>query len=916
MKKIFSSMLLLIAGAFIMTAQAVSYQMWIGGVQVNDDNKDDINPAGKTSGKILYMPDSKILLFQDVTMSTEKCCIDISVAGVTVLFAGVNNFTSTNATTFYADKPITLLGYTAGYKDARVTFDCTSESNYTSLFFANGGKLEISGMYLTLKSKHWSLYCRNDTEQPATLSTARSELNVIAGEEYPAVRGFDSWEMKGYGRLVDGATYDTSSKKSVNSNGEVVSNVTLKNALYVGDYMVSTFDIEGEKEINPGYELTNGTITYDGKNRQLVLRDVKYESDDYSFIDNCNIDGLEIMSIGTNNITCKGYAMRLSSNTLLSSTGILRLTSTQSSAISSERTCNVTVNMETLEAKGKNFGFFGRQGGTLTLKQFNDDAVYKFAGEKNANVYTGNLVMDGMDIWTNNTYFYDSYIRRSGGEIAATDNIDVATWFKSKSQFTYYPIYVAGTQVSSRNQNNIFSPYITSGTVFYAPSTKTLTLNGVQMEATGDDAPVGIIINTKDETTLNFTGADQNWTTNSDVILVAGVKGNVTITGNCNRVYLTSTAECGINTGAGTNITINTSGYFGAKGAKYGYYGGGATSDALTLHKDKSDIWGYVFEGAVGAIYNVKNLNLDNMDYSYNTIVGRAYGCYFDPDKEAVMQNGGIRAKGSVGFQSIKEALPISICGKQLNRTIESSYDIYVGSPYISSGPKSVAYNPKTKTLTLNDAAINCTDSENNAIQLFNNAEVTVNVKGDNNVKTSGSVGVWVGNGAKATFEGDGILDVKGRSWGIYTFSNSVTTIQGDLLLKATGDDFYCGIGCNNGGLYNESLVIGGNAVVNAINGIEMLGSLTLKDGQQVVEPAGAVVKKVDGKGWGVYESESSTAIARNVVIQPADYTGIQSMPNGQWSMVNGQWYDLSGRKVKNPSKGIFIQNGKKKLKN
>ena len=189
-------------------------------------------------------------------------------------------------------------------------------------------------------------------------------------------------------------------------------------------------------------------------------------------------------------------------------------------------------------------------------------------------------------------------------------------------------------------------------------------------------------------------------------------------------------------------------------------------------------------------------------------------------------------------------------------------------------------------------------------------------MKGDNNVKTSGSVGVWVGNGAKATFEGDGILDVKGRSWGIYTFSNSVTTIQGDLLLKATGDDFYCGIGCNNGGLYNESLVIGGNAVVNAINGIKMLGSLTLKDGQQVVEPAGAVVKEVEGKGWGVYESESSTAIARNVVIQPADYTGIQSMANGQWPMVNGQWYDLSGRKVKNPSKGIFIQNGKKKLKN
>ena len=913
MKKIFTSMLLLIAGAFIITAQADSYQIWVGGVQVTDDNRLDINPEGKTAGTIKYIASSKVLYFQNVTMSTDKCCISVQMEGVTVDFYGENTFTSTDANTFYATKPVTLLG--VDRRGCSATFNCTSESKaLCSLWFRSGGNLTISDLYLTLTSTHWGLYGPDDTEQSAKLRTSASEIKVTAGDNYAAVKQFDDWEMYDNGRLLDGATYDTSSKKTINSKGEVASSVTLKNGLYVGAHMVST-SFSGQEEIKPGPGLTAGTITYDRANKQLILRDVKYSSEDYSFIDNCNIDGLEIMSIATNNITCKGEAMKLRSNTLLSSTGILRLTSTNSAAISTYRDCNVTVNMETLEVKGKTYGFFGQSSGTLTLKQFNSDAVYKFAGEQNGNVYTGNLVMDGMDIWTNNTYFYDSYIRRSGGEIAATDNIDVATWFKSKSQFTYYPIYVAGTQVSSRNQSNIFSPYITSGTVFYAPSTKTLTLNGVQMEATGDDAPVGIIINTKDETTLNFTGADQNWTTNSDVILVAGVKGNVTITGNCNRVYLTSTAECGINTGAGTNITINTSGYFGAKGAKYGYYGGGATSDALTLHKDKSDIWGYVFEGAVGAIYNVKNLNLDNMDYSYNTIVGRAYGCYFDPDKEAVMQNGGIRAKGSVGFQSIKEALPISICGKQLNRTIESSYDIYVGSPYISSGPKSVAYNPKTKTLTLNDAAINCTDSENNAIQLFNNAEVTVNVKGDNNVKTSGSVGVWVGNGAKATFEGDGILDVKGRSWGIYTFSNSVTTIQGDLLLKATGDDFYCGIGCNNGGLYNESLVIGGNAVVNAINGIKMLGSLTLKDGQQVVEPAGAVVKEVEGKGWGVYASESSTAIAQNVVIQPADYTAIQSMANGQWPMVNGQWYDLQGRKVKNPSKGIFIQNGKKVIK-
>ena len=33
---------------------------------------------------------------------------------------------------------------------------------------------------------------------------------------------------------------------------------------------------------------------------------------------------------------------------------------------------------------------------------------------------------------------------------------------------------------------------------------------------------------------------------------------------------------------------------------------------------------------------------------------------------------------------------------------------------------------------------------------------------------------------------------------------------------------------------------------------------------------------------------------------------------NGQWSMVNDQVFDLSGRPVSNPTRGLYIRNGKK----
>ena len=41
------------------------------------------------------------------------------------------------------------------------------------------------------------------------------------------------------------------------------------------------------------------------------------------------------------------------------------------------------------------------------------------------------------------------------------------------------------------------------------------------------------------------------------------------------------------------------------------------------------------------------------------------------------------------------------------------------------------------------------------------------------------------------------------------------------------------------------------------------------------------------------------------------DVTGISTIDNGQQTTDN-RWYDLSGRRVENPTKGMYIHNGKK----
>lgn len=55
---------------------------------------------------------------------------------------------------------------------------------------------------------------------------------------------------------------------------------------------------------------------------------------------------------------------------------------------------------------------------------------------------------------------------------------------------------------------------------------------------------------------------------------------------------------------------------------------------------------------------------------------------------------------------------------------------------------------------------------------------------------------------------------------------------------------------------------------------------------------------------------EVANANARALTIVFGEATGINSMVNGQWSM--DTWYDLQGRRVNKPTKGVFIRNGRK----
>ncbi|MBO4730003.1 MAG: hypothetical protein J5593_00855, partial [Bacteroidaceae bacterium] len=750
MKRFFTSLLLLLAGAFLTNVWAADYDIWVGGVRVTDDNKNNINPSGKTSGTITFS--GSTLTFTDVKMScTNTACIQIQTPGITVYFKNGNELNSSGkANTIYATERVVLDGpKSSGGTRATVKITNTAsetDGSYAAIFFKNdNAELNIWNLLLHIESTHFGIVGYNDSNSKCGLYTSCAEIYVTAGDSYAAVSRFNYWTMDDYGMLLNDRQYDASQKRTENADGSVATNIGFVNGLYVGGLPVRA-TATTPWTVAPS-DKTAGTIEYSKK--KLSLDGVTYSSGS-AFVDNYNVKDLEIESTGTNDITVTASGvpvMRPRADTKLTGSGTLKLTSEAGAAISTYNDCNVTVQMALLEAKGSNYGFWGETNGTLTLKKYADNTIYKFAGGSSGNVYTGNLVMEDMDIYTPYTYFNQTnHYMMVNSDIAKASGITNGTWFESTDKFTYYPIYVGGTQVSNRNYSSVHSPYITAGKVSYAPGTKTLTLDGVQFEATGDDAPIGIDLRSgMEETTLKFTGDDQHWTTDNDVFAFANSK--TTISGDCQRVYLTSNAESGISTRANASVTINTTGFFGVKGAKYGYWGNRGSNEVLTLSKTSADDFGYNFEGTEGAIYNVNDLKLDNMDFGYVDSPGNLPGCYFDTQYHRVSQNGGEVAKGGVvSFASIKEMLPIYVAGKQLNRLyLVETAPIYVGSPYITSGPMSVKYTPATKALTLNDATIVEHGNNNTTYTCgigVTGEGVTINVEGTNNI-TAGNYGIY-----------------------------------------------------------------------------------------------------------------------------------------------------------------------------
>ena len=861
MKKIFTSLLMLMALLCSTTAWAEDYGIKVAGVSVTDANKSNITGSG-ISGKVTYDPTNKRLEFAEGTVITTSSdgIANRGVDDLSIMINGtltVNTSCSDNtAAALFCSKNTKITNW-SGNKSPILKLNNTGAGNAIRSY--QGANITIYNMRITANAANNDAVRANGA---ANLAINYSRLEAEAGSGYAGITGFTnglSMSFSGTPTSVittSGATFDSTTGGVVKS-GSLLQKVSIEPSISIGGLNIGWNSYTLTPSLT-GASAASGKVSMNWSTKTLTVTDVDITNAGWNF----RLPGLNVVFDGSDPVIKNSSTVfNIGADTKFSSNGTLYLTCTGSnSAFSTYNNANVEICMKELQAQGGNYGFYGQSTSKLTLTRPSGvSCKYKFRGD-NCNIYTGEIVMNDIDFWTGHTYlnpndhkvYYNGDVAHGTGSIESYD----ATWFASTDLITYYGLTVAGTAVNSRNYEEILSPYITSGKASYDNSSKTLTLEAVSINVT--DASTNVIKKTSSgDLTIKFAGTEKQYLkAKNDAIDLSS--GTTTFTGEASS-YVESTEESGITTRNEASVTLNTSNFVEVKGKKYGYYGCNSANEKLTLKKETSDLKAYRFIGEEGIIYSVTDFVLDNMDFwqGFSTYLP---ACYFD--NKRLMQNGSI-AKGQVAFGSIQEKLPIFICGKQLNKVSNNTdYTIYVGSPFISSGTQSVGYNPVTKTLTLNNAIIDFNPSSfanNGAIETANGSELIIDVSGDNKLTAPKAYSaMWLRN-SNVTIQGSGNLSLSGNSDDLYAMNESTLAIKGDVTLEAMDK----GIGSNN---YAKEFIIGENAVVKAKH-ISYVRTLTLEDGHSIVEPQGATFSD--------NAVRVGSSLAQNVVIMKVEDYGL-----------------------------------------
>ncbi|WP_288762971.1 hypothetical protein [uncultured Prevotella sp.] len=616
------------------------------------------------------------------------------------------------------------------------------------------------------------------------------------------------------------------------------------------------------------YDLTeisgvSGKVSFDPNTRTLTLDNATIEANDYNAILNETCDYLSIELIGTNTINVTGAAgIYLKEETTIWSNSGGKLSVKSNGCALLFGGCPLEISNCWLEAEGA-WGISANNNvaeEVLTIRNSHVEAK----GSTGSICDIANLVLEGCSIKQPDGAVFDTKNNAVvlNGEMV-TDKVVIEP---------YYGIKIAGVDVTKKNCKDLSVIDGVDGKMSYDPETKTLTMEDVTINITGEK--VGIWNRDVKGLKINLVG-NNTITANEAVITI---RQPSTISGS-GTLRLKSSDNCGLYLPSSLTVegvTIYAEGEWGIAGQEFQTSG-----NVLTICNAYVEA-----TGSSGSICDLQNLVLDGCTITQPT------GAAFDANVHGVALNGEL-VTDKVVIEP--DNYGFNIAG--VNVTKENCKDLSV----IDGVDGKMSYDPETKTLTMEDVTINTPD---NGIWNKYVEGLKIVVVG-NNIITSQTACISIQK--TSTISGSGTLRLKTPyDCGLYLHTS--LSVEG-VKLYVEGKYGVAGVD----GKIGEILTLR-NAYVEATGregSVCDLQNLIL-DGCTITQPEGAAF---DGALHGV--ALNGEVVTDKVVIEP-DASGISDITTDVPAHAKGiysvtgvkqtqQWNELPA--------GIYIVDGVKRVK-
>ena len=630
------------------------------------------------------------------------------------------------------------------------------------------------------------------------------------------------------------------------------------------------FKVAGVDVTNDNYlDLTeingvSGKVYFDPNTRTLTLDNATIEANDYNAILNETCDYLTIELIGTNTIYVTGAAgINLKEETTIWSNSGGKLSVKSDGCALLFGGCPLEISNCWLEAEGA-WGISANNNvaeEVLTIRNSHVEAK----GSTGSICDIANLVLEGCSITQPDGVWFSTQNNAVvlNGEMV-TDKVVIVP---------SYGIKIAGVDVTSLNSKDLSVIDGVDGKMSYNSETKTLTMEDVTINITGEK--VGIWNKEVKGLKINLVG--NNTITSSEACI--SILEPSTISGS-GTLRLKSSNNCGIylpSSLAVEGIKLYAEGKWGIAGQVFQKSG-----NVLTICNAYVEV-----TGSKGSVGDLENLILDGCS------ITQPNGAEFDAQYHSVLLNGElvtdkvVIAPDSYGFK---------IAGVDV--TALNCMDLSV----IDGVDGKISYDAETNTLTMEDVTINATD--NVGIYTYGKNGLKIRVVGNNTITSNNSCITTVD---QTTISDFGNLRLKSHNSSIFITSSPLTVEN--VKLYAEGQFGIVGYE------YSETCMLTlRNSYVEAtgsLGSVCYLQNLIL-DGCSITQPNGA---EFDANVHAV--ALNGEKVTDKVVIEPVTNgisditTDVPAHAKGIYSVTGvkqtQQWNELPA--------GIYIVDGVKRVK-